>query len=57
MLVTYEVVCARGSAKLVKSFLTYTSSAAGQAAAARLGYAPLPEELRSRVAAMVAGLS
>jgi phosphate transport system substrate-binding protein len=57
VLVTYEVVCARGSAKLVKSFLTYTSSAAGQAAAARLGYAPLPEELRSRVATTVAGLS
>jgi phosphate transport system substrate-binding protein len=58
--VTYEVVCRTGtparSLRLVKSFLTYTSSAAGQAAATRLGYAPLPETLRGTVAAAVAAL-
>lgn len=61
ILVTYEVVCRTGtpagSLALVKSFLTYTSSPAGQAAAAGLGYAPLPEELRTKVATAVAGLS
>jgi phosphate transport system substrate-binding protein len=60
VLVTYEVVCRTGtpagSLALVKSFLTYTVSPAGQAAATRLGYAPLPEQLRSRVAAAVAEL-
>jgi len=57
VLVTYEVVCATGTSALVKSFLAYTSSPAGQAAAARLGYAALPEELRTRVATAVASLS
>ncbi|HEX8631423.1 MAG TPA: phosphate ABC transporter substrate-binding protein PstS, partial [Catenuloplanes sp.] len=61
ILVTYEVVCRTGtppgSLALVKSFLTYTSSPAGQAAAVGLGYAPLPEDLRIRVTAAVAGLS
>jgi phosphate transport system substrate-binding protein len=60
VLVTYEVVCRTGTPagalNLVKSFLTYTSSATGQAAATRLGYAPLPDELRGKVASAVAGL-
>jgi phosphate transport system substrate-binding protein len=56
VLVTYEVLCADATKDLVKSFLAYTSGPAGQAAAARLGYAPLPENLRTRVAAAVAGL-
>ncbi|MCU7727589.1 phosphate ABC transporter substrate-binding protein PstS [Actinoplanes sp. KI2] len=56
VLVTYEVVCKTGTPALVKSFLTYASSPAGQAAATRLGYAPLPEDLRGRVAKAVAGL-
>ena len=56
VLVTYEVVCQTGSPALVKSFLAYTSSPAGQEAAARLGYAPLPEALRAEVADTVAGL-
>jgi phosphate transport system substrate-binding protein len=55
--VTYEVVCRSGAPELVRSFLAYTAGPAGQAAAARLGYAPLPEDLRRRVAAAVAGLS
>jgi len=57
VLVTYEVVCGRGTAALVKSFLTYTSSEAGQAAITRLGYAPLPSGLRARVAAAIAGIT
>jgi phosphate transport system substrate-binding protein len=61
ILVTYEVVCAHGllaaSLTLVKSFLRYASSPAGQAAVARLGYAPLPEALRGKVAAAVDGLT
>jgi phosphate transport system substrate-binding protein len=57
VVVTYEVVCRAGVSGLVKSFLGYTASSRGQAAAARLGYAPLPEQLRSRVADAVAGLS
>jgi len=57
VLVTYEVVCLSGSPPLLKSFLTYTAGTGGQAAAARLGYAPLPEQLRAKVAAAVAGLT
>ncbi len=57
VLVTYELVCRTGSPPLLKSFLTYTAGLDGQAAAARLGYAPLPEQLRGRVVAAVAGLS
>lgn len=56
VLVTYEVVCASGAPELVKSFLGYAVGPAGQAAASRLGYAPLPPELRERVADAVAGL-
>ena len=56
VLVTYEVVCKAGAPALVKSFLAYASSPAGQAAATRLGYAPLPEALRSQVATAVAAL-
>ena len=61
ILVTYEIVCEKGlpadKAALVKGFLTYTSSAAGQAILADNGYAPLPESIRTRVADVVAKLS
>jgi len=57
VLVTYEVVCRTGTPPLLKSFLTYTAGTEGQAAAARLGYAPLPEQLRTKVAAAVAALT
>jgi phosphate transport system substrate-binding protein len=61
VLVTYEVVCDKGtpsgSLPLVKSFLTYTASTAGQAAAASSGYAPLPEEVRAKVATTVGTLA
>jgi len=56
VLVTYEIVCRSGTPALVKSFLTYASSPAGQQAAVRLGYAPLPEALREKVADAVAAL-
>ena len=56
VLVTYEVVCRTGTPALVKSFLAYASSLAGQASATRLGYAPMPEALRTKVAAAVAAL-
>jgi phosphate transport system substrate-binding protein len=58
VLVTYEIVCEKGNASpLVKSFLTYTSGTAAQASVTKLGYAPLPEEVRSKVAATVGNLS
>lgn len=60
ILVTYEIVCSKGlpaeQAALVKSFLTYTSSG-GQSVLAGLDYAPLPDTVRSKVAAAVATLS
>jgi phosphate transport system substrate-binding protein len=55
-LITYEVVCQTGTPALVKSFLAYTSSAAGQAEAATIGYTPLPEAIRAEVAAAIADL-
>jgi len=61
VLVTYEIVCEKGtpsgSLSLVKSFLTYASSADGQTAATKVGYAPLPDEVRTKVASTVASLS
>jgi phosphate transport system substrate-binding protein len=59
VLVTYEIVCSKGSGKAeaVRGFLKYTSSTAGQRALADLGYAPLPESLRSKVEASVAAIA
>ena len=61
VLVTYEITCTKGldagQLDLVRSFLTYTSSDAGQAILTDNGYAPLPEEIRTDVAAAVAALS
>ena len=58
---TYEIVCEKGTdpAKLalVKSLLTYTSSAEGQKVLTEVGYAPLPESIRSKVATSVQALS
>ncbi|SNY48567.1 phosphate ABC transporter substrate-binding protein PstS [Paractinoplanes atraurantiacus] len=56
VLVTYEVVCRAGTPDLVKSFLGYAASPAGQDAATRLGYAPLPNTLRDRVTAAIDSL-
>jgi phosphate transport system substrate-binding protein len=61
VLVTYEVACSKGlegdEGKFVKSFLTYTSSTAGQESLAKIGYAPLPADLLTKVQASVASLS
>jgi phosphate transport system substrate-binding protein len=59
VLVTYEIACSKGSAKAadIKAFLTYTSSAGGQSALGELGYAPLPEAIRAKVAESVAAIS
>jgi phosphate transport system substrate-binding protein len=60
-LVTYEIACDKGNKAstlpLMKSFLTYTSSEAGQAKLSAAGYAPLPSEIATKVRATVAGLS
>jgi len=59
VLVTYEIACSKGSPKAaaVKGFLSYTSSAAGQQALGDLGYAPLPEQVRSKVETAVASIA
>jgi len=59
VLATYEIACSKGSAKAadIKAFLTYTSSADGQAALSDLGYAPLPASIQSKVATAVASIS
>jgi phosphate transport system substrate-binding protein len=59
VLITYEITCSKGSAKAaaIKGFLTYTSSAAGQEALGELGYAPLPDAVRSKVESSVATIS
>jgi len=57
VLVTYEVVCSKGldaqKTALEKGFLSYYASADTQAGLTDLGYAPLPEEVRTKVAAAV----
>jgi phosphate transport system substrate-binding protein len=61
ILVTYEIVCEQGTPadklELVKGFLTYTSSSDGQNILTALGYAPLPESIRSKVADAVKALA
>jgi phosphate transport system substrate-binding protein len=61
LLVTYEIVCSKGLAAdktaIVKDFLTYFSSAATQSSLEKLGYAPLPAELQTKVTAAVAAIS
>jgi phosphate transport system substrate-binding protein len=59
VLVTYEITCSKGTPKAsaIKGFLTYTSSIGGQSALGDLGYAPLPESVRSKVEASVAAIS
>jgi phosphate transport system substrate-binding protein len=61
ILVTYEITCVKGlpadQAKLVKGFLTYTSSSDGQGKLTALGYAPLPAAIQTKVQAVVAKIS
>jgi phosphate transport system substrate-binding protein len=58
-LVTYEITCTKGGKKggLVKSFLSYTSSTAGQAVLPTAGYVKLPDNIVSKVQGVVAGIS
>jgi phosphate transport system substrate-binding protein len=62
VLVSYQIACSKyadqGQANLVKGFLTYTTSADGQQAAAKAaGSAPLPDALRSQLTPAVTGIS
>ncbi|MEV6985117.1 phosphate ABC transporter substrate-binding protein PstS [Sphaerisporangium sp. NPDC051017] len=61
VLVTYEITCEKGlsaeDSKLVKAFLKYTSSDAGQSALTGLGYAPLPASLLTKVQTAVEAIS
>lgn len=59
VLTTYEIVCSKGSPKAasLKAFFTYTASTGGQSALNDLGYAPLPETIRSKVETAVASIS
>jgi phosphate transport system substrate-binding protein len=60
-LVTYEIACTKGlpadQAALVKAFLAYTASKAGQDAISDLGHAPLPNAVAERVRGVVAKLA
>ncbi|MEV4544947.1 phosphate ABC transporter substrate-binding protein PstS [Micromonospora echinaurantiaca] len=61
VLVTYEIVCSKGLAAdklpLVKGFLGYAASTEGQAELTELGYAPLPETVRTKVETAVKNIS
>ncbi|QNE20548.1 phosphate ABC transporter substrate-binding protein PstS [Kribbella qitaiheensis] len=61
ILATYEIACSKGltaeKTALVKSFLTYFAGADGQGALTDLHYAPLPEELRTKVDAAIQSIS
>ncbi|MFF5074449.1 phosphate ABC transporter substrate-binding protein PstS [Micromonospora olivasterospora] len=61
VLVTYEIVCGKGLAAdklpLVKGFLAHAASTEGQAALTELGYAPLPDSVRTKVESAVKNLS
>ncbi|MFG1741479.1 phosphate ABC transporter substrate-binding protein PstS [Micromonospora chalcea] len=61
VLATYEIVCSKGLATdklpLVKGLLGHAASAEGQKELVELGYAPLPETVRTKVEAAVKSLS
>lgn len=61
VLVTYEIACDKGNKKgtldATKSFLTYTASEDGQKALTGIDYAPMPEEIITKVRETVSGLS
>lgn len=60
LLVTYEIVCSKGNAAaklpLIKGFLGYAASTAGQSTLTSQGYVPLPSDLQTKVAATVSSL-
>ncbi|MEV0624036.1 phosphate ABC transporter substrate-binding protein PstS [Nonomuraea sp. NPDC050404] len=49
VLITYEIACSKSSEPLVRTFLSYTASDAGQSYLSLNGYAPLPNELLAQV--------
>jgi phosphate transport system substrate-binding protein len=59
-LISYEIVCTAGldSSKegVLKSFLTYTASDAGQSSITSLGYSPLPDAVATKVRAAITAL-
>ncbi|GAA3141131.1 phosphate ABC transporter substrate-binding protein PstS [Nonomuraea roseoviolacea] len=57
VLITYEIVCARGTSALTRGFLRYTASNAGQSYLSLLGYAPLPQDVVIRVRARLAAMT
>jgi phosphate transport system substrate-binding protein len=61
LLVTYEIVCEKGNdptkVGLIKNFLTYMSSSAGQQTLPAQGYVALPANLQSKVQQAVQGIS
>jgi phosphate transport system substrate-binding protein len=61
ILVTYEIACSKGlpadKTAMVKSFLGFFAGTDAQSALTDLGYAPLPEEVRSKVDASVQTIS
>jgi phosphate transport system substrate-binding protein len=61
LLVTYEIVCSKGLAAdktaIVKDFLGYFASEETQQGLEELGYAPLPEDLVTKVKTAVAAIS
>ena len=61
LLVTYEIVCSKGkdAAKtaLVKAFLKHFAAADTQQSLVSIGYAPLPDAIRTKVDAAIAALS
>jgi phosphate transport system substrate-binding protein len=61
VLVTYEIVCSKGMAAdktaLLKGFLNYTASSAGQQAITSLGYGVLPADLAAKVATALAAIT
>lgn len=61
LLVTYEIVCSKGlpadKTDLVKGFLGYFAAADTQSALEEIGYAPLPDEVRTKVATAVEAIS
>jgi len=61
VLLTYEITCEQGlktnEAAFVKSFLGYTVSTQGQGLLTGIGYAPLPSNIQTQTATVVAKIS
>jgi phosphate transport system substrate-binding protein len=61
VLVSYEIVCSKGldAAKttVLKAFLKHLSDPATQTELESIGYAPLPSEIQTKVAAAVEAIS